>query len=97
MCALIGETDRITLLEGDSWYALIGADVSACPRSPRQKHLVALAVDLYQVTAIPQLDGYDITGAEQVDFPLVRRISSSLVGGARRIAHPIGCRIDSRI
>jgi len=42
-----------------------------------EKHLVARAVDLYPVTAIPQLDGYDITGAEQIDFPLVRRISAS--------------------
>jgi len=42
-----------------------------------KKHLVARAVDLYPVTAIPQLDGYDITGAEQIDFPLVRRISAS--------------------
>ena len=42
-----------------------------------EKHLVARAVDLYPVTTIPLLDGYDITGAEQNDFPLVRRISAS--------------------
>jgi hypothetical protein len=29
------------------------------------KYLVAGAVDLYPIMAIPPLDGYDITGAEQ--------------------------------
>ena len=46
-----------------------------------------MAVDLYHVTAIPQLDGYDITGAGQIDGPLVRRITPSFVVRAPASLH----------
>ena len=42
------------------------------------------APDLYPVTAIPQLDGYRVPEAEQVDTPVARKdLLRPSVGGAR--------------